>query len=166
MNTNAGEVQHITKTAVIDTDQRADFLTYHADMLNMHRGPGSVTWVASKLVPGLHPCGKWHFYRLSNGGAYIAPYGLAVRMRHPCPDGDDVYMSMDADAAGIILSAVALAWWCRSPGRNADKVRDKLDALLAYVAEHPLAEQMRRFLEPADRIVELCDCPPPLALVA
>lgn len=51
--------------------------------------------------------GYWHFYELSNGGFYMAPWRDSLLLRVP---GNGYEGSMTADAAGITACLFALSY--------------------------------------------------------
>jgi hypothetical protein len=72
----------------------------------MMRGESLVyTWL-DQLCPG-YSGGYWHYYKLSNGGFYMAP-SVGTPLRLEC-EGNGFEGEFSADAAGIVATLFALS---------------------------------------------------------
>lgn len=84
--------------------------------------------------------GFWEFYRLDNGGFYMAPRGEA-RMRIVCCEGNGYEGEVSPDAAGIIACIFALnALVCQY--QNEEAFADYYDKLLDFAMEHAEARSI------------------------
>lgn len=101
------------------------------------------TWL-DRLCPAYHG-GYWEFFRLPDGGGYMAPSGdshAKLHLEWPMNmfDGD-----VSHDAAGIIVCLYALSHLMASDlmePDDLDRLNERYHQLYAYVEGHPEAGQI------------------------
>jgi hypothetical protein len=127
-STDAADV--ITATLVPD-DERLDFLPKLFGVRLMLQGEHMVYGWMRALSPD-YVGGYWDFYRLSNGGGYMAPKLVGpVQIE---VEGNGFSGSMSADAAGIVATLFAL---CNLAAQvREDAVIDLFHGLRGFAAEH------------------------------
>jgi hypothetical protein len=131
MNTEASApVRSITAERIVDDEQRSEALPRHFAH-HMLKVEDSIFMVLRRLVPDHHAV-SWHFYKLSNGGFYMAPdFQVAQRVRN-LVTGE--YREMSADAAG--LAASLLAFRHLSTQLRSDVMVRHYFQLRKFVTEH------------------------------
>ena len=88
--------------------------------------------------------GFWEFYRLSNGGFYMAPRTEAKAFWLEV-DGNGFSDSVSADAAGIIACLFALCYMAHRT--EDDAVIDNYHYLREYISHHPEAVKIWRAID-------------------
>lgn len=84
--------------------------------------------------------GFWEYYRLDNGGFYMAPRGEA-QMQIMCREGNNYEGEVSSDAAGIIACIFTLSMMaCQYPDDEA--IANCYDKLLDFATEHPEARSI------------------------
>jgi len=87
--------------------------------------------------------GSWHYYRLSNGGFYMAPQELkAYRIR--C-DGNFFEGEVSANTAGIIATAMAYSHLSFSP--RGSRFAHAHELLSEFIFQHPDVRTIRAALD-------------------
>lgn len=134
---------------LVAEDERMDFLPAFFGKRLMMRGEALVyAWMGSLCDDYIG--GMWDFFKLSNGGFYMAPQiqeRLKIQVVGNWFDGE-----VSADAAGIIATLFALGQICaesddEGEGEAAKRFYQLHRRLLAYAAEHPEAAQIGRAID-------------------
>lgn len=130
------------KAWLVAEGERMDFLPAFFGKKLMMRGEAMVyAWMRSLCDDYIG--GMWDFFKLSNGGFYMAPQmqeRLKIQVVGNWFDGE-----VSADGAGIIATLFALGQLCAeadSEGEAAKRLYQLHRRLLAYAAEHPESAQI------------------------
>lgn len=130
---SSSEAEPAITAVLVPEKQRLDFLPKQTLGHNLRFEFGA--YDAARALTADYGGGYWEFYRLSNGGFYIAPGSTDHFRIAVLTNGYEGECS--ADALGIICSLVSLnklIWQTHSEGLNT-----KYYALYNYAAEHPEA---------------------------
>ena len=134
------------KALLVPGYQRLDFLPTMFGVKLMMRAERAVYGWADQLLENYRG-GYWHYYKLSNGGCYLAPGGedqFTVRV-----DGNGFSGNVSADAAGIITTLFALGELAGETEGTAtgDKMIDAYHRLREFAIEHPEANAILRAID-------------------
>lgn len=125
------------EVSLVEDEKRMAFLPAMFGPRNMMRGEGLVYgWM--RRLSSEYNGGFWNFYRLSNGGFYLAPTGESLVKLSVWGNGFDGTMS--PTAAGIVASLFALGQLANEidgKGETADEIINHYHLLRAYAGEHP-----------------------------
>lgn len=119
---------------LVDEDQRLSVLPHYFGFSQMLAAEASIYDYMTKLSID-YTGGHWHFYRLSNGGFYMAP-------NMDCPMrvewwGNGYSGIMTADAAGIVATLFAVNQLASNVRTN--KLIDLYHQVRDFAADHPEA---------------------------
>lgn len=130
MTQTATDSTNITAT-LVSCDQRMQFLP---TLFGKHYFKGEMmVYTYMRKLAAQYNGGFWQFYRLSNGGGYLAPeLGQSLRVVGP-GNWFDQYVS--TEAAGIIATLYALSELANST--MDDTVIDQYHLLRDYIGDHP-----------------------------
>jgi hypothetical protein len=103
--------------SLVRDDQRLGFFPKYAGKYFLQL-EAMIFQTMDRLCPDYHG-GMWDMWELSNGGCYLAPALPDQQVKMVC-DGNCYEGTMSTDAAGIVVSLVAinrLAWSVPEPGQ-------------------------------------------------
>lgn len=146
MRGNAGATSLVTASECVGFEERVLFRCDNLGSYRFHLFPGSVTWLACRLLDGFQPSHGWRYYRLSNGGSYVAPQGREYGVHLRRQGGWTAVVS--GDVAGLLISAFALGHRF-DPVRRADPVSPSVRRLLEFVNQHPEGPVVRHLVATA-----------------
>jgi Antirestriction protein len=130
----------VTASPVGDSE-RMDFLPNFFGR-HMMRGEAAVYSWASMLSVD-YQGGTWAFYRLSNGGFYMAPTS-PDKFRVECA-GNGFNGVLSADATGVVVTLFALCHLAEIV--QEDRIIDHYHALREFALDHPEALQIFRAID-------------------
>lgn len=127
---------------VVPDELRLNFLPH---FLGSHflRGEALVYDWASRLSPD-YQGGSWTFFRLSNGGFYLAPShcGPTLHVQWHLNGYDDL---MGVDAFGVVVTLFALCHLAEQV--RDDRIIDRYHALREYAMVHTEAAKISRAID-------------------
>jgi hypothetical protein len=135
-------VENVIIANEVDDEQRLDFLPEFFGSNLMLVGENYTYNTLSKLSKDYNG-GLWKFYKLSNGGFYMAPHmsrKLSVMVHGNYYEGE-----VSADAAGIIATLFTLCALCHQ--FPSDRYIDLYDHLRDYVSFHPESSEIFRAID-------------------
>lgn len=140
--TNDSLVESVILANEVDADQRMDFLPEFFGNNLMLVGENYIYNTMEKLSKDYNG-GFWKFYKLSNGGFYMAPHmskKLTVSVHGNYYEGD-----VSADAAGIIATLFALSALCHQ--FPSDRYIDLYHHLRDYISCHPEGSEIYKAID-------------------
>lgn len=144
MSNEAYELPPVTAALVAD-ENRLDFLPAYFGPRLMMRGEALIYGWMRRLADAYNG-GFWHYYKLSNGGFYMAPELGRLRLDVA---GNGYSGEMSADAAGIVANLFALGQMAGEiQGTDAaDALIDRYYYLREFAADHPEASAIYRAID-------------------
>jgi hypothetical protein len=142
---NAHKTQSVTSSLVGD-DDRLTFLPSYFGLGLMMRGEALVYSWLRQLCKG-YSGAYWHYYKLANGGFYMAPE-LSERL-HLYVEGNGFSGEMSAEAAGIVANLFALSQLAaETEGTDkGDALIDHYHFLREFVYGHAESEAIIRAID-------------------
>ncbi|MFP4891239.1 antirestriction protein [Paraburkholderia sp. EG304] len=134
---------------LVPESRRLGFLPGLFGERRMIRGEALVYAWANRLSPD-YTGGLWNFYKLSNGGAYLAP--TRPERFNVAAIGSGYEGEMSADAFGVVVTLFALGQVAfevaeSARGADSDKLVDSYHALRSFALDHAEAASILRAID-------------------
>lgn len=136
------EVENVITVSEVEESQRLEFLPEFFGVNLMLVGENYVYNSMEKLSKDYRG-GYWNFYKLSNGGFYMAPH-MSTKL-NVTVHGNYYEGVVSADAAGIIATLSALCALCHQ--FPCDRYIDLYDSLRDYISFHPESSEIYRAID-------------------
>ena len=137
-----GEVVAVVTASLVTDEKRMDTLP-HFFGSKLTRAEMLVYQWMGTLCPS-YAGGYWHFYRLSNGGFYMAPTGedsFVVTV------SNDYQGTMSADAAGVTACLFAFNQLANTQGPEQERFIELFYQLRDFAASHQEAREIFRAID-------------------